>query len=1099
MKKIMKLLSIQSNRLKLDLKMKLSVLVLLSFLFKVNANTYSLNSNNSLEIEKGNIEQATVTGKVTDEAGVPLPGASVQVKGTKTGAVTSFDGDYSIIIPNGGTTLVISYLGFVTQEIVIGGQTTINVTLSEDSTSLDEVVVVGYGTQRKRDLVGAISQVKGDDLILSSAPSVGHVLQGKAAGLQITQNSAQPGGGIDILVRGAGSVNGSNQPLIVVDGFPLSGFDEPTDGNRYNGGTQGILNSFNPNDIESIEVLKDASAAAIYGVRAANGVVIITTKKGKDGKMEVNYSTSYSFQSYEDNYDVLDTSEYMQLRNEAAYENWAFLNRVTPYSNRTLEDAISNPVNGIPFSRFYSDDQINNAPEGTNWFDLVTRDGSIKQHNLSVKGGTESTRYYISGNLFEHEGILKNSGFERSSLRVNIDQKLNDVVSFGMNFTKSRINNDNTQLGGQAFENSGLIRSALQYSPLIDAIDENGNYPINPDDALTPNPFSLLTISDEGRTDRTLANFYLEVKPLKGLVARIQGGIDQGTITRNTYLPRTTLWGELEDGKASVAESVKNDALFDFTLTYSNTIKEDHKFTALGGVSYQKFESSSSSIQNNGFNTDAYLWNNMNAGAGIPDVNTSKSTNELASYFGRLNYIYKDRYILTSTIRVDGSGKFFPENQYYMFPSIALGWNIAEEPFMRNLKDKVSQFKLRYSYGEVGNQDIGDSNAFAAYNEFPAWLNPDESVLIGFFPTRLANPDLLWENTKETNLGLDFGFFKNRISGSIDVFNREINGLLFEQPLNSYHIINVVDANIGTTQSKGVEITLNTVNVRSKDFAWKSTLIFSKYEDTWLERDPDWKPSVYEKANDPIRARHTFLSDGIMQAGDVVPAQPDLLPGQIVLKDVNGFQRDNLGNPVVDENGVFLTTGAADGIIDDADQVLLGSTDPDFIAGFSNSITYKNFQLNFHFNGMFGRQIIDATDFAYGVSAVGVATNGTNALRSILDRWTPENPSTTRPGSHFGFSNYDSGDFFLQDAWFIRLSNVSLAYQFPQKWLGKYFTSAAIRVDGQNLFVITPYDGADPETNGYDEDVDSVGGDVSNLVASYPNVRTFTIGLDLKF
>lgn len=1104
MKKIKTLLNVKSNELRFDLKKKLTMLVFIVSFIQINAETHSINFSSSLVANIENEQQVTINGVVTDESGVPLPGASVVVKGTSKGVATDFDGNYSITLPGGKSTLVFSFLGFVTQEVVVGAETTINIKLITDNNSLDEVVVVGYGSQRKRDLVGAISQVKTDDLILSEAASIGHVLQGKAAGLQVTQNSAQPGGGIDIYVRGAASVNGSNSPLIIVDGFPLTEFNEPDDGNRFSGGTQGILNSFNPNDIESIEVLKDASSSAIYGLRAANGVIIITTKKGKAGKINVDYSTSTSFQSYEDNYKVLNASEYMKLRNEAAYENWAFLNRVTPYasgveSSRTLEEAVANPVNGVAFSRYYSDDQINNAGKGTDWLDLVTRSGSIKQHNLSINGGTESTRYYLSGNLYEHQGVLKNSEFERASFRLNLDQKINDFINVGLTFTKSTINNDNTQLGGQAYENSGIIRSAIQTTPLIDAIDEYGNYPINPDNATTSNPASMLTITDEGKTDRTLANFYLEIKPIEGLVARLSGGIDQGVSNRYTYLPRTTLWGELENGRASIANSTQNDKLIDFTLTYNTEFNKSHKLTAMVGASYQNNEDTQESMQNNDFITDAFLWNSMNSAAGVASISSFKSKNELASVFGRINYVYKDRYLLTATVRRDGSGKFFKENQYEIFPSIALGWNIAEEPFMENISNVVSQFKLRAGYGEVGNQEI-PANAKDALIAVNAWLNPDESILTGVLYDRIANPNLRWETTKETNIGLDFGFFNNRVSGSIEYFNREISDLLDVQDLNSYHVIPTVDANIGSTQSRGLELTLNSVNIRTKNFSWRSTLTYSTYNDKWLERAPDWKPAVYEKVDDPIRANYSYLSDGIMQIGEVVPAQPDLFPGQIKIKDVNGFVRDASGNPVVDENGVFQRTGEPDGQIDIADTVLLGSSDPDFIAGFTNVFTYKNLQLNFHFNGMFGREIIDATDVAYGVSADGVAVQGNNALVSILNRWTPDNPSTTRPGSHYGYSNYGSGDFFYQDAWFIRLQNISLTYQFPKNAFGKNSsTSAALRIGAQNLFVITPYDGADPETNGYDPDVVSTGGDPTNLVASYPNVKTFTVGLDLKF
>ena len=590
----------------------------------------------------------------------------------------------------------------------------------------------------------------------------------------------------------------------------------------------------------------------------------------------------------------------------------------------------------------------------------------------------------------------------------------------------------------------------------------------------------------------------MEAKPFPGLTARAQIGIDQGYTSRNTYLPRTTLYGALENGKASIANQKKNDGLFDLTLNYATIIRDDHNFNLLVGYSRQKYRSESASSGNSDFITDAFLWNNMNAGAGTKTLGSSKYESNLVSYFGRLNYVYKDRYILTSTIRRDGSSVFSKNNRFALFPSLAVGWDIAGEPFMERIHENISQLKLRIGYGQTGNADIG-SNAYAAYYAQPAYLNPDESILIGVFPSRLENPDLKWETTKETNIGLDFEILKSRISGSIEVYHKEISDLLQLKPINSYNEINTVWANIGSTQSRGVELTLNTLNIDTESFRWHSTLTFSKFKDRWKERAGDWKPAIYQKANDPIRARYSYLSDGIMQIGETVPAQPELFPGQIKVKDVNGFSRDASGDPIVDENGRFIPTGQPDGRIDEADIVLLGSSDPDFIAGFSNTVKYKNFELRFHFNGMFGREIIDQTDLALGVSADGVWQNGRNALRAIYDRWTPENPSNTRPASHYGYTQYSAGDFFLQDAWFVRLQNVSFAYNLPSKWLGKVVNTATIRLDAQNLFLITPFKGVDPETVGYDSRLEGTDRDPSNLVAAYPNVKTYTLGIDLKF
>lgn len=1093
MKKSNKLLYSDYQELKFNLKTIITVLVLIVSVVKVNAAS-STSSSTSEIINNKSEADIVIKGIVLDELGQPMIGVTIVPKGSSRGATTDFDGTFTIVVPTNTTALVFSYVGYDNKEVLIANQTNMKVSMVPASKTLNEVVIVGYGTQKKKNVLGAMSSVKGESLTLSSAPSVLTALQGKVAGLQIAQNSAQPGGGFNIQIRGAGSINASNQPLVVVDGFPITNLEQPGSGNRYDGGTQGILNSFNPNDIESIEVLKDASSTAIYGARAANGVILITTKKGKEGVVRVDYAGSYSYQKYNDSYDVLDLKEWMQLRNDASKENWEFINKVYPYSSKTLEEANAAPVNGIPYKRLYSDEQIRNAGKGTDWLSLVTRDGIVQQNNLSLRGGTNSTKYFMSGNLFSQDGVIKNSGLKRTTFHFSIDQKLTDFLTFGMNMTKSRIKNQNSQLGGQfnpvtgeevsQFENSGIIRSAIQQGPNILAIDEFGNYPINPDNALEPNPYSLLTISDEGIVDRSLTNFYAEIKPIEGLTARFQAGFDQGNSSRNTYLPRTTLYGALENGKASINTERKNDDLFDFTLNYTKKLMEDNTFGLMVGYSQQTYRTERAGLGNSNFVTDSFLWNNMNAGAGTKVTSSSKTENNFISYFTRFNYSYKDKYLLTSTIRRDGASVFAKNNKYGLFPSIAVGWDVSQESFMNSVRDYVSQFKFRFGYGQTGNAEIGGS-AFGAFYAQPAYLNADESILIGVFPSRLENPDLKWETTTEKNLGLDFEILNRRISGSFEIYDRVVSDLLMLKPINSYHEINTVWANVGSTQSKGLELTLSTVNIDRPDFKWRSTFTYSQFKTNWKERSPDWKPRVYESYDDPVRANYYQIADGVMQIGEVVPAQPDLYPGQIKIKDVNGFVRDAQGNPVTDEKGTFLRTGAADGKIDDADYVLKGSSDPDFVAGLSNTIIWKNFQLNFQFNGMFGREIIDRTDFAYGVTAVGVAQNGRNATTAIYNRWTPDNPTNTRPGSHFGYTQYGSGDFFMQEASFVRLQSASLTYNFPKKWFGKYIQGAAIRLDGQNLFTITKYDGIDPETDGY--------------AAAYPNVKTYTVGVDLKF
>lgn len=1030
-------------------------------------------------------QERIVSGTVTaDNDGKALSGVTVSLKGKANGTSTNAQGEYRISVSGTDEVLVFSYIGYNTTEVPLGNRTTVDVVMLAADESLDDVVVVGYGTQKKRDLTGAVSSVKTRDLVISSGPEIGNMLKGKVAGLTIRQNSAQPGGGLDILIRGAGSVNASNAPLFVVDGFPITELQQPESGGRYQAGSQSVLNTFNPNDIESVEVLKDASATSIYGSRAANGVVLITTKRGKEGRVRVQYSGVYSKQLYNNPFDVLPLNEWMQVRNEAGQEQWDFDNGVFPYGNKTREEAQANPVNGL-YRNLYTQNAIKNVGRGTDWFELVTRDGSTMQHNLTLSGGTKTTKYLFSGNLYDQAGIIKNSNFKRYSIRSNIDQELGRFVKVGISLMSSRIDNDNTQLGGDQFENSGIIRAAIQQGPHIQAIDEEGNYPLNPQLALQPNPYSLLTITDQSRIERTLGNIWVDVNPIKDLTIRFKAGIDRGITRRNSYIPTTTLHGQLEHGRAFISNGENDDYLTEATATYRKTVWSDHRFELLGGISQQIFNKKFNSTGATGFITDAFLWNNLGAGEVQLPSNSAASKNRMASYFGRLNYNFKGKYLLTATVRTDGASVFAANNKWGTFPSAAIGWNVAEEPFFDPLKGVLSQFKLRFSYGQTGNAQI-NSNAFAAYSAYAAWLSGNDARLIGVSLSRLENPDLKWETTTGANLGLDFSLFNGKIDGSIELYNNVISDLLATKSLNSYQEVNTIIANIGKTRSRGFEITVNTRNIQTSDFQWRTLFVASKYKDNWLERAPDWKPFVYESEHDPIRARYSREADGILQIGEKVPvSQPELRPGMIKIKDIDGFQRDDNGNPVVDANGRFQRTGSPDGMIDDADTRMMGSTDPGLMAGITNMLTYKNWSLNFDFTGLFGRRIADPNYTAYGFSAYGIYSNGYNALRTVKERWTPTNPSTKHPSSFWGFSPYGVGDFFLQDAWFVRLQNLSLGYNFPQRMLGKVFSAARVHVDAQNLFVITPYTGVDPETDSY--------------TAAYPFIRTFTAGINVTF
>ena len=1042
---------------------------------------------NAVQQQSSKVNQRTLTGIVTDEQGEPIVGATVIEHGKKTGTITNGDGAFSLATTP-GTTLTISYVGFAPQ--TVKARNGMRVILSEEAKGLDEVVVVGYGTMKKRDLTGAVSSVKGTDLAVAGVASAAHMLAGKAAGLYVRQNSAQPGGGLDILIRGAGSVNASNEPLYIVDGFPIAKLDQQKGENgRMDPGTQGVLNFLNPNDVESIEVLKDASATAIYGARAANGVVIVTTKRGREGKAVVNYSYNYSYQHYSDKYDVLSLRDWMIEKNKSSWEYWIWENEVGPWGSKTLEAALAAPKSGLAYTRPYTDAQIAAAGAGTDWVGLITRNGHIQEHNLSIQGGSKDTQYMISLNYYDNEGIVRNSGMSRYTVKSNIDQRFLNVFKAGVNLTLTRIDNNNTQLGSAQFEKSGIIRSAVQMGPNILAYDPvTGTYPVNPLLGTQPNPYSLLNNIDKGRTDRFLGNMYVEARPIEGLTLRVNAGLDRANISRKTYEPKSTLYGRNLQGNGDIYTNDNNQYLLEATATYAKTIKEQHKVNLLAGTSYEQFNVEGVNSGNNNFLLDGFLYNNLNAGTGTKRVGSSFSKNKMESYFFRVNYIFKDRYYLTGTFRADGASVFAKNHKWGYFPSAALGWTFSEEPFMKSLSSWLTMGKMRLSWGQTGNSNIG-SNAFASYYAQPAYNQENGTQLIGVFQGKLENPNLKWETTTEWNFGMDFGFLNNRILASVEFYHRVISDLLNYKPLNYYHDISQVMANIGKTQSTGLELTINTTNVQTRDFKWTTNFTFTTYKDRWKERTPDWKPAVYEKVDDPIRPIYSRRADHILQIGEAAPAaQPDLRPGELVIKDLNGYKRDSNGQPEVDANGRFILTGGPDGKIDDADVELIGSQDPGWMAGMVNSLTYKDFDFSFQLNGMFDRRMEDPTEMAYGLGGGDVARYGYNALSIIKKRWTWDNPSTQYPCSFNGWGNsYTHGDWYYQKAWFVRLSNITLGWSMPKAWIAKakYISRVHLSLSASNLFCITPYKGLDPETDYY--------------TAAYPNARTYSLGVNITF
>ncbi len=1037
----------------------------------------SASQGNAAQSASGSSAVRTVKGKVTDRNGEPLVGVGIVIKGTTKGASTDIDGNYSISA-NDGDVLQFMCLGFDNVEISLGKSDNIDVSMSDSVNSLDESIIIGYGTVKKSDLTGAVASVKADELPVSSNTSIAHMLSGRAAGVSATQTSAQPGGGVEILVRGAASTGAGNDPLYIIDGFPVSNSSvEPAADNRYSDyGSRNPLNSINPNDIASIEVLKDASSTAIYGARAANGVIIITTKKGREGKPVVTYNASYGIQRIANRIDMLNATEFMTEANAYANEKWLFDNRVYPYGS-TDPSTVTQPL-VLP----YTADQIASAGEGTDWYDLVTQDGMIHQHNISVSGGSSKLKYMASFNYYDQNGVVKNSDFTRYTGRINIEHQISKIFSYGINATQSYIKSSNIPLGTEDFENSGLLNSALAYDPTVPVMDEDGNYAISPHMTSVPNPVSMLEIEDYTTTKRLLVNAFVQAEVIEGLRFKVNMGFDDQTGIRNSYLPKTTLYGLQEGGKASKSLATQFDKLIEVTANYDLNIKDTHKFNFLLGYSYQDFTSEGMAASNTNFFTDQFLYNSLQTGEGArPYVASNKSKNILMSYFGRINYNLMDKYLFTFTARVDGSSNFGANNRYGFFPSGAFAWRINQEDFLKNFK-ALSDLKLRVSFGQTGNSNIGN-NAFEYYTS--AWQQYvfGSSVSTGTAKSQLANPDLKWETTTELNLGLDFGFFDQRLSGSVEYFNKEVKDLLGYRNLKSFMEVSTVAANIGKTKSTGVEFTIHSRNFVG-EFRWDTELTFTSYRDRWKERNPEDELSPWQKDDDPIRAYYGYLSDGILGLDEAPPASmPALLPGQYKVKDVNGYLRDDFGNLITDENGDVQYTGGPDGQIDEADIVLLGTYDPGFSMGLSNTFSYKGFDLNIFFYGMFDRVVNNATRGKYSIPEVRRLLEGQNMMHEVSERWSSTNTDATLPSGFVSVYPQPS-DYLWEKAWFIRCKNITLGYTFPSKWVGKVLSNARIFVDVGNPFVITPYSGNDPETD---------------FKAGYPNQRTYMIGIDLTF
>ena len=1022
-------------------------------------------------------QNQTVTGTVTSAAdGETLIGATVMVKGTNTGTVTDFDGQYSVKIAK-GQTLVVSYIGFETKSIKYTGQTTINVALESDASALDEVVVVGYGVMKRSDITGSVVSVGEKDIKKSIITSVDQALQGSAAGVQVTQNSGSPGGGISVSIRGVNSLNG-NEPLYVIDGVAIDG---QTNGNSS------ALSSINPSDIVSMEVLKDASATAIYGSRASNGVVLITTKKGQSGKTTIGYEGYYAVQKIPTKLETMNLREYAILYNERV-------------------DAL-----GWGEREEFADPSI--LGEGTDWQSEIFRSAPMHSHQVSVSGGNDTGQYLMSGGYLSQDGIAVGSNFKRFSARINADSKIGSWLQVGVQSSFARTEKTNT------IDNGNVIETALKQLPEMPARNPDGSWGYQETNQLATyysNPLAdALTRENYDKGLQLLINGYANINLCKGLSLRLEYGGSYNYGNGYYFQPNLTLgsWSQTSSG----SRSASNSSYWSFKqyMTYMNTFAKKHSVNIMAG-----HEAQESAWETLSGSRTGYLFNSVHElNVGDPKTATNgnaKGSSSIESYYGRLNYTFDERYLLTATIRADGSSTFGADNRWGWFPSMALAWRFKKESFLKDI-DWLSNGKLRFGWGLVGNQNAG------AYAYGATMSSVATAYGSGFYPNNFANNKLKWEQTKAWNVGLDLNFL-NRIEFIFDAYLKNTDNLLMQAALPTYvsGIIASPWVNSGAMRNKGFELTLNTVNLLKKNYEWTSGFTFSLNrnevtrlytESAGMQGNINGLTYTYTTVGQPVAQFYGYQVVGMFEKED-----------NFYQQDINGdYLLDAQGNKmivalpegkVVDEGtgiwyGDYIFKDLNDdGVIDEQDRTFIGNPEPKFTFGLNNNLRVRWFDLNLFITGSVGNNV-----FNYLAQQQSNPTNRWVTLKSVCDfakyelidpngERTLANMQMTNPGASTyridqatANENARMSNIFIEDGSYVRIKNLAVGYTLPKKLLKKVkIENLRLYFNVQNLWTFTKYNGYDPEVGAYNQNVLLRGVDY----ARYPSQRIFTFGLNLN-
>jgi TonB-dependent starch-binding outer membrane protein SusC len=1015
-------------------------LILLSGIYEVHA-------------QQGAVINSVLQGRVTDKKNqAPLEGASVVIKGTTNQTLTDAKGYFTLKtgqkLPY---ILQVTIVGYKPVETEVRG-TTVSIELEQDVQSLSDVVVVGYGTQKRKDLTGSVTSLTTKDFNSGTNTSVDNLIAGRAAGVQVTQSSSEPGAGVNIRIRGSNSINASNEPLYVIDGLPIDNSTvTPTSTAVTESAPRNPLNSLNPSDIASIEILKDASATAIYGSRGANGVILITTRHGNKGRLSVNYNVSGAISEVAKKVPMLSTSQYISLLNDLKA--------------------------GQGLAPEFTAEDIAAIGKGVDWQDEIFRKGYTQNHQLSFSGGHDKFTYYASLNYLDQTGIVISSGIKRYTGRVNLNYT-DTKIKFGINLNTARINDDYVPNGVSINESAGILNTAIFQDPTLAVYDNTGKY-AQSNLVNLENPLGVANgISDNAVTNRTFGNAFLEYFIIPELSLKVNAGGDIQTARRDTYIGRNTKRGAAANGIGNVQTTNSNNALVELTARYAKSFGV-HSLEVLGGYTYQTFGVNNLNTGAQNFTTDAFGTDNLAAGASSSfTLNTYKSKNQLKSFLGRINYTFHDKYLLTANFRADGSSRFGDANKYGYFPSLALGWHINREDFLKNV-EVISTLKLRASYGSTGNQSIGNYRSLVLLGtQGQAIFN--NTAQVGISTTQLANPDLKWETTKQFDIGVDFGFLDERVTGSIDWYNKNTKDLLLELPVPTTTGFATTLTNIGSMKNSGVDFIVNTVNLKRK-LKWNSSFNFSvvKNEVTgigglpYIQQGSAGFFSNFSllQIGQPLNSFYGYQVDGILQTGETYTPQPLSKPGDLKFKDVNG-----------------------DKAITAADRTILGSPFPDFTYGINNSLSYGRFNLSFFWQGVKGGKILNIN---ISESENPISFRRNRLERSYTDRWTESNPTNNNPsGLPPGFAYVDASGTInsraVQSASFFRLKNVSFSYDLPTP-ANNIFQSAQIYFVAQNLITFSHYLGFDPEVSSFG---------TSNVRVdynAYPLARIYTLGLNVKF